>query len=340
MLPESVRAAVTAATGQPSNALEITLRAPQFYQSNQLFDVWVEGRHLIVKQFLKEDEWSESPAREFHSLHLLAPLDIAPRPVFYDAAIGPVVIYEYMEGHMWGRYRPSADELRQLAAAWARLYMVPRAGLWPARSSDWTPATRVAWFHELLDNYSEWAEVAFPLGLKAAALCREMVKPVGVVLERLQQNMPAHSFARGDTRFANVIIRPDGRYGFVDWEDAGLHDPTMELADTMMHPEQEDLLTEAEWQPFVETYCQAVGFEQGRVIQRIEDYRTSLALFWIVVLMNRGIKRAESAMIAEWEVNDMRPHIRLQRYLAHLLVERQGKFDPAAYADVFFFPTA
>ena len=340
MLPESVRAVVTAATGQPSDALEITLRAPQFYQSNQLFDVWVEGRHLIAKQFLKEDEWGESPAREFSSLHLLAPLDIAPRPVFYDAAMGPVVIYEYMEGRMWGRYHPSAEELRQLAAAWAQLYTVPRAGLWPARSSDWTPTTRVAWFHELLDGYCEWAEIAFPRGLKAAALCREMVEPIGVVLGRLQQNRPAYSFARRDPRFANVIARPDGRYGFVDWEDAGLHDPTMELADIMMHPEQEDLLTDAEWQPFVETYCQAVGFEQVSVAQRIEDYRRPLALFWIVVLMNHGIKRTKSARVAEWEVNDMLPNLRLQRYLAYLLAERHGKFAPTAYADVLFFPAA
>ena len=32
-------------------------------------------------------------------------------------------------------------------------------------------------------------------------------------------------FCRSDARFANVISRPDGRVGLVDWEDSGLRDP-------------------------------------------------------------------------------------------------------------------
>jgi len=28
-------------------------------------------------------------------------------------------------------------------------------------------------------------------------------------------------FCRSDARFANVIARPDGRLGLVDWEDSG-----------------------------------------------------------------------------------------------------------------------
>src|SRR5688572_6317605 len=55
MIPAMVQAAVAAATEHADAT--ISLRVPEVYQSNQLFDVWVEGRHLIAKQFLKEDEW-------------------------------------------------------------------------------------------------------------------------------------------------------------------------------------------------------------------------------------------------------------------------------------------
>src|SRR5690606_21699890 len=92
LIPAEVRTAVAAVT--QSTDAEIVLRAPEVHQSNELFDVWADGRHLIAKQYLKEDEWETAPAREFASLQLLQPLDIAPMPLFYDAAIGPVVIYE------------------------------------------------------------------------------------------------------------------------------------------------------------------------------------------------------------------------------------------------------
>jgi len=36
-------------------------------------------------------------------------------------------------------------------------------------------------------------------------------------------------FCRSDARFANVIARPDGRLGLVDWEDSGLRDRAVEV---------------------------------------------------------------------------------------------------------------
>jgi len=59
-------------------------------------------------------------------------------------------------------------------------------------------------------------------------------------------------FCRSDARFANVIARPDGRVGLVDWEDSGLRDPARELADLLHHPNQEDLIDAEGWQPFLD----------------------------------------------------------------------------------------
>jgi hypothetical protein len=93
-------------------------RPPLDHQSNRLYEVWADDRHWIVKEFLKPAEFSEAPLREWWALELLAPLDIAPRPVLFQPAsppLGPLVVYEFMEGQMWDRRKPTAMDLAQLA---------------------------------------------------------------------------------------------------------------------------------------------------------------------------------------------------------------------------------
>lgn len=111
-MQDSLQHIIEQAIGQK---VQISLRPPLTFQSNRLFDVWVNGRHLIAKEFLKPEEEPDAPAREFGALQLLEPLNIAPRPVFYDPEIAPVVVYEFMAGEMWDRKRPSPHELAQLA---------------------------------------------------------------------------------------------------------------------------------------------------------------------------------------------------------------------------------
>ncbi len=48
------------ATGEEAAALQISLRQPLTFQSNRLYDVWVNGRHLIAKEFLKPEEEPET----------------------------------------------------------------------------------------------------------------------------------------------------------------------------------------------------------------------------------------------------------------------------------------
>ena len=121
--------------GVSANDISIQPRTPLDIQSNQLFDVFFGDRHWIAKEYLKPAEFAESPLREYRGLTLLAERDIAPRPIYYQphtATTRPVVIYEYMEGEMWDRQKPSPAQLQQLADVWLLQASIKTEGLWMA----------------------------------------------------------------------------------------------------------------------------------------------------------------------------------------------------------------
>jgi hypothetical protein len=66
-----------------------------------------------------------------------------------------------------------------------------------------------------------------------------------------------------DPRFANVIQGPDAHITQVDWEDSG-------IACLLTHPNQEDLLTLAEWSAFLQPYL-AVRSRTDRILSRRLD---------------------------------------------------------------------
>ena len=80
---DSIAACVAAATGAPASSIRVARRPPLEMQSNRLYDAWAGDRRLIVKEFLKPDEYQDAPRREYAALQLLVPLDVAPQPVFY-----------------------------------------------------------------------------------------------------------------------------------------------------------------------------------------------------------------------------------------------------------------
>jgi hypothetical protein len=127
--------------------------------------------------------------------------------------------------------------------------------------------------------------------------------------------------------------------GFVDWEDAGLRDPALEIADLLLHTEQEDLLTQALFEPFLATYCRCMGCDLEQFSQRVGEYCRVLPLFYIVILMRYGLRLSLVGKLSGWTVNEMPANLRLQRYLARALSGSQWDYDPGAYADVLFFPT-
>jgi aminoglycoside phosphotransferase (APT) family kinase protein len=112
-----------------------------------------------------------------------------------------------------------------------------------------------------------------------------------------------------------VIARPDGRVGLVDWEDSGLRDPARELADLLLHPNQEDLLTSEGWQPFLDRYVRCRSADRG-FGERLRGYLALFPVFWLGVLLSEGLRRAASGALEGWLVNDIEPNQRLRRYVA------------------------
>ena len=89
---------VSAATGRSPHQLQIRQRPPLPIQSNNLYDIFIDDRHYIAKEYLQPKEVEAAPEREFKTLQLLSAYDLAPQPLFYDARIGPVVLYEFCLG--------------------------------------------------------------------------------------------------------------------------------------------------------------------------------------------------------------------------------------------------
>jgi aminoglycoside phosphotransferase (APT) family kinase protein len=324
-----------------SATARISIRPPLTFQSNRLYDVWLNGRHLIAKEFLKPEEQQDAPAREFQALQLLEPLDIAPRPVFYDPKIAPIVVYEFMAGEMWDRKRPSPHELAQLAQLWTKVHAIPPERLWLARD-QYTPLTALeSRFRDSFQRYAEWTAVAFPAGQYAAAHCFDLLAQVRTAAQELPECPSILTFCRSDNRFANVIRRPDGRLGLVDWEDSGLHDPARDLADLITHANQEDLLEMDGWQPFLIPYLAARTPLDPTIQERCHLYMAILPVIWLAALLDSGVRKANAQDITGWQINGLPANERLRRYLARVLAWPNMAFNSqlATLDTVIFFPT-
>src|SRR5262245_58981470 len=127
---------ISHALATPVDEIRLHLRPSLDHQKNQLYDLYVDERRLIAKIYQQADRLPSAPEREHTALTLVAPLEIAPKPVFFNPALAPVVIYEYLDGTMWDRRKPSPAELSQLAAVWETLHALPTEGLWLARGSE------------------------------------------------------------------------------------------------------------------------------------------------------------------------------------------------------------
>jgi len=346
MVEQTVRKALTTlisqATGLPPAAIRVSLRPPLSIQSNRLYDAWANGRHLILKEYLKEPEFQDAPRREFDALQLLAPLDVAPRPVSRQpptAPLGPVVLYEYMEGEMWDRHRPSAAELARLAHVWLRINAVPTEGLWMSRGYEQPLEVSVTRFRATFTAYRSWAETEYPQAQHAADACLELLENCRPVVRELADCTPPLCFCRSDPRFANVIARPDGRLGLVDWEDSGLRDAARDLADIVLHPNQEDLYTADEWRAFAEPYVAGRRPVDPGLAHRAHLYGPLFFVFWLAALIRGGLDRARTGRLAGWQVHGMEANERLRRYLARGLAWPETDFarQLGELAEVTFF---
>ena len=316
---ETLAALVSQVTSLPRTQIRLSLRPPLSIQSNRLYDVWAGDRHLILKEYLKEPEFEDAPRREYNALQLLEPLDIAPRPLYRQPpkpTLGPVVLYEYMEGHMWDRKRPSAHELGQLAELWLQVNALPTEDLWLSRGYERPLSDLLTRFHTVFCAYQDWTETTYPPARRAAGLCLDLLEKCTPVVHELEHSEPHLCLCRSDPRFANVIARPDGRLGLVDWEDSGLRDPARDLADILLHPNQEDLLEETEWRAFTEPYAAGRSQTDPGMADRAHLYKLLFHAFWLVALIRSGLERVKTDRLCGWHVHEMEANERLQRYLA------------------------
>jgi aminoglycoside phosphotransferase (APT) family kinase protein len=324
--------------------LRVRPRPPLAHQSNRLYDVWIAGRHLIAKEFLKPDEFATAPLREHRALERIAPLDIAPQPVALAAEpqppLGPVVVYEFLEGTSWGRGLRSAAELAALAELWLVVHRVPTDGLWPSRSNATSLAAMEPWFRERFAAYGRWADAEFPEGRRGLELCLERLDRLRPVAAELAELPAVRCFCRPDARFANVIARPGGRLAMVDWEDSGLRDPAIDLADLTTHAEQEDLLAPPDLRAFLDPYLAARAPLDPHLPRRYALYLAAFPLFWLAGLLAAGVRRATTGALATWGVNDLPPNQRLRRYLARATAWPSDDFSAelAALESLRFFP--
>ncbi len=342
--PALVQETIAQAVGQPVTSVRVQPRQPLAHQSNRLYDAWADERHLIVKEFLKPDEIHEAPAREARALELVAPLDLGPRLVHFQSdstpALGPIVVYEWMAGEMWAGQVPSRQDLARLAGAWLQLNALSPEHLWMSRGYERSLSESARHFHERLLAYAAWAKAAYPPAARAAALCLDLMERRRAVIAELERAHPVQCFCRGDARFANVIRRPDGRVGLVDWEDSGLRDPARDIADLLTAADQEDALGWDGWQAFLQPYLKGRQAVDRHLARRAELYLALFPLLWLVLLTSRGVQRAQGGQLPGWSINGMPPNHRLRRYLARAVAWPAMRFDDqlAALADVTFFP--
>ena len=299
--------------------ITVTPRPRLDHQSNNLYDAWANGERLIVKEFLKPDEFNDAPRREFDGLTRVRDLDIAPRPVLRlppSDACGPLVVYAYMPGEMWDRRQPSRLELEQLAGLWLRLHALPTEGLWPSRGYDLALAQHAPRWRQTLTDYLAWTEAHCPAATPQAQACLDLLAARAPQIEALTGMRPVPAFCRSDARFANVIARPDRRLGMVDWEDCGLRDPAIDLADLLTHANQEDLLSPAGWRAFLDPYLAERTLIDPTLPDRLHLYLAGFPIFWLAALSRWVIRLAAEGGLETWTLNTMPANDRLRRWLA------------------------
>ncbi len=340
LLTEKIKTLVNQALGTQVDL--ITYRQPGGYQSNRLYDVWLNGRHLIAKEYLKPDEFLDAPRRDFNCMQRLADLNIAPKPVFYDPNLGPLVIYAYLEGEIWPRKRPSPQMLAQLVETWLILHSLSTADLWLARSMEQAAQGVAMQCVEIFQTYAAWTAVQFPSGKACATHCLNLLPKLFDAVEQLSLLNPTLCFCQSDTRFANILQRPSGKLALIDWEDGGLGDPAFDLANFLVAPNEEDLLGMQEWEGLLRPYLKNHHKPDPTFELRMQHYLTIITIFWLALFLKGGMHKHQTNTLKNWQIHDLPANYRLQRYLTHAISQQNTNFQSqlAGFNDLQFFPVS
>ena len=87
----------------------------------------------------------------------------------------------------------------------------------------------------------------------------------------------------------------------------------IDLVDLLMHPNQEDLLSDAEWRAFLEPYLAGRLALDPQLPERNHLYQAVYPLFWLSVLIRHELARPPGSPA---DVNGLPPNERLRRYLS------------------------
>jgi thiamine kinase-like enzyme len=213
-------------------------------------------------------------------------------------------------------------------------------GLWPSRNHRRSFDAVEAQLGAIFAQYERWCAATYPNGQAIARQCLALLAARRPAASVLLAADVVPCFCRADARFANVIERPDGRLGLIDWEDSGLRDPARDVVDLLTHPNQEDLISDEEWQAFLQPYLAVRRAVDPRIDERIHLYGAIYPLFWLAMALRQGMRAAEAGVLASWSVNGIPGERRLRRYLARVLAWPDGgaAASHAALGELTFFP--
>lgn len=237
----------------------------------------VEDRDLVVKVYRS---WGRSePAREWQTLCAVVELGLGPTPVSLTPADGvepPVVVM----GRVRGQDRPACDLRPDDLAAIAEAH---RAFHRLSMRRDQLPVSHpLTVLKRTQDLISSWEESEIPSD-RADEINAAGDKARRWLQDGTQDLLVGASdevFSRGDPNLTNYLWMDDGLI-LIDFEDAGIADPSIELADFFEHASSRGLLPE-----YWSVMCDLYGLDQrGRL--RADAGRKLLACFWLAVLYRR-----------------------------------------------------
>ncbi|MEL7433294.1 MAG: aminoglycoside phosphotransferase family protein [Chloroflexota bacterium] len=323
-LDHYLRSLVAGLAGDAQN-IQIKKRPPLDIQSNALFDVYTGQHRWIAKVYLKEAEYDSAPLTEYRNLKRLAPHGLAPTPIAhfaYDGMHQPVVIYDYIDGEMVDRRPLTVAEMRDFAEMWVRLNRLPTDGLWHSRRWDEFLPERFAYWDSVYAEYIAWAKTHMPQAVEPVQEAYALYETHADTLATINPHaLPADTLCHchADPRFANLIQRPDGSFVYVDWEDGGLRDPAFVIGNMMVQPNQEDLLSKAHWDAFLDVYCAGMGYARIDFEARVNAYKIGTALLWFGGLLRFLAHKADNGEHVGFRINGMPANQRLRRYLARCM---------------------
>jgi hypothetical protein len=119
-----------------------------------------------------------------------------------------------------------------------------------------------------------------------------------------------------------------------------MHQDMVDLADLIVHANQEDLLSAGEWQAFLTPYLAARRPADPGLERRLQLYQVLLSFTWLSILLSRGVTLAQNGRLNGWLVNEMPANQRLRRYLARVLAWPAADFleELRSLGGLAFFP--